>query len=218
MAIIKTDLHCHTKGSVDSKISQEDLLKIINEGKLDKVAITNHNEIDDAISLYTKVPDKIIVGEEISSLEGHIIGLFLTKYIPPHQPIKQVIQQIKAQNGLVYIPHPYSTFRSGIGEETLDLIKDDIDIIEVFNSRSFFPSENSKALNYAKKYNIMCGAASDAHELINLGKTYILIENFDLKESFMHNLKNATLIKKRASIKSMLMPIYVSIRNKLFKK
>jgi len=190
---IKVDLHLHTSFSRDSSIEMEELYKRCMKLGISKVAITDHNEIKGALKMKEKYPDFIIVGEEIMTKHGEIIGLFLKELIKPQQSAKQTIKQIKKQGGAVYIPHPFDKIRCNISSH-LDEIKDDIDIIEVFNSKVFFNITNKKALKYAEKNGFLKGAGSDAHALNQLGNTYIKMDDFNTKEEFLKSLKKNTEI------------------------
>src|SRR5476649_2676258 len=100
----KIDLHTHSIASPDGSITLEDYRSILNSGRLDMVAITDHNTIGFAMATKKTLGVRIIVGEEIKCLEGEIIGLFLSKPVEPGRPYTQTIEDIKDQGGLVYIP------------------------------------------------------------------------------------------------------------------
>lgn len=217
MTTLHVDLHCHTEASPDSTIEIKKIIKICKKKNIQKLAITDHNVIEGALKSKKLAPDLIIIGEEISSCEGHIIALFINKHIPPHKSAIETVKDIKAQGGIVYIPHPFSSLRAGVGEKTLNQIRKYIDIIEVFNSRTFFSKENEKALRYAQKYNLLQGAGSDAHRESHLGKTFIKMRNFNTKKEFLENLKTAELTKKRARFTAFFAPIYVKLLHKIKK-
>lgn len=213
--MVRVDLHCHTTYSPDSTIKTDNFIKISKKKNLQKIAITDHNAIEGALKLKKIAPDLIIVGEEISSKEGHIIGLFISEHIEPHRPAIEIAKDIKKQGGLVYIAHPFSSIRAGIGEKTLNEIKDYIDIIEVFNSRSFFNRENQRAKKYAEMNSLLQGVGSDSHRESHLGNTFLEMENFDTKEEFINSLKAAKQTKKKANFLAFFAPIFVKILSKL---
>ena len=125
----KIDLHTHSILSYDGGISRQEYINALNNKILDCIAITDHNEIDFALNLYKDFPKNIIVGEEIMTNDGEIIGLFLKKLIPKHLSVIKTIELIKEQNGLVYIPHPFDLMRAGIGEDLLKKHIKDIDTL-----------------------------------------------------------------------------------------
>src|SRR6266576_5491693 len=103
----KIDLHTHSIISQDGGITASQYEKILQAGVLDCIAITDHNETSFARIMHKKLGDRIIIGEEISTPEGEIIGLFLTETIPGGIRLDEAIASIKHQGGLVYLPHPF---------------------------------------------------------------------------------------------------------------
>src|ERR1700690_3423004 len=99
---ISLDLHTHSILSHDGGVTEADYTTILNHGILDCVAVTDHNQILFAQRLHTRFKNRIIVGEEISTAEGHLIGLFLTRAIAPGLSAEKTAYHIKEQNGLVY--------------------------------------------------------------------------------------------------------------------
>ena len=132
---IKVCLHNHTFRSKYSINTEEDFAQAFDEGRIDKVAITDHNYLQEAKNLQRKFGDKrIILGEEITTKEGEVIGLFLKRFVPSGTSLQRTCEHIKAQGGVVCVPHPFSGKRNdGIGEEGLEKIKSYIDVIEIYN-------------------------------------------------------------------------------------
>ena len=110
----KSEFHVHTRYSKDSILSYWLLLLILKIKKINTVAITDHNEVAGALKYKDKFKKhgiELIVGEEIFTNKGEIIGLGLTTKIEPDLSPKETIKQIKEQNGIVYVPHPYDEKR-----------------------------------------------------------------------------------------------------------
>ncbi|HWY78771.1 MAG TPA: hypothetical protein VNW29_00265, partial [Candidatus Sulfotelmatobacter sp.] len=128
----KVDLHTHSIISQDGGITAAHYEKILRSGELDCVAITDHNETNFARVMQKKLGERIIIGEEISTPEGEIIGLYLNETIPGGISLDEAIVSIKHQGGLIYIPHPYEHFRKGLRRFSIDRITSEIDIMEVF--------------------------------------------------------------------------------------
>ncbi len=189
MNTIKIDLHTHSILSPDGGLSENDYQSLLNKGILDYIAITDHNRIDFAQKMHTLLGDKIIVGEEISTSDGEIIGLFLNKSIDKGLTTFQTIQQIKKQQGLVCIPHPFETMRKGLPEKILKEIIKEVDLMEVFNGRSLQPATRKLALEFIDKYNKVGVANSDAHCRVGIGKTYNSIDKKPLKQTLVSLLK-----------------------------
>lgn len=194
---IKVELHVHTKYSYDCSISYKDLIDKCIQKNIDVLAVTDHNQIEGALQLQRMAPFKVIVGEEILSREGEIIGLFLKKFITPGLSMRQTIREIKHQGGVVYLPHPFDTTtrKTAINKNSLTLNVGDIDIIEVFNGRTIKPWDNLKAEKFTKKEGkIMC-IGSDAHTKYELGRNYVYMNNFSGRSGFLESLSHAKFKK-----------------------
>jgi len=187
----KIDLHTHSILSYDGGITREEYINAITTETLDYIAITDHNEIDFAISLAKELPKNIIVGEEIMTKSGEIIGLFLNKIIPKKLTLERTIALIKEQNGFVYLPHPFDIMRFGIGQKNVMLYLKEIDLIEVFNARAKIDIFNKKANKFAQNNNAVGVAGTDAHIGITLGKAYNEIEVELNHENFLECMKGA---------------------------
>jgi len=157
------DLHTHSAASPDGSLSLEDYRTILQQGRLQCIAVTDHNTIEMAQQLQAALGECIIVGEEITTTEGEIIGLYLTETIPPMMTPTETVQAIEAQGGLVYIPHPFETVRKGVTAETLQTIANNVDIMEVHNGRAIFQNYSEHAMAWARTHNTPGAASSDAH-------------------------------------------------------
>ena len=130
----KIEFHVHTKFSNDSILGLFFILMMCKFRKIDCLVITDHNEIDGAIKYKEKLLKygiDVIVGEEIFTKDGEIIGLFLNKKIEPYLSAEDTVKRIRKQKGLVYIPHPYDEkrYKTVITQEALEKISKDIDFI-----------------------------------------------------------------------------------------
>jgi len=218
MVKYKIDLHTHSILSYDGGISRQEYISAINDKSLDYIAITDHNEIDFALKLHKEYPKNIIVGEEIMTNDGEIIGLFLTKHIPKHFSVPKTIELIKEQGGLVYIPHPFDLLRAGLGEDLLNKHLKDIDIIEVFNARTKLTGFDKTAKKYAEKHNLVSSSSTDAHIYITLGKAYNIVERPISKDNLVLNLKNGDKKEVYATaLREKLSPVINVIKN-LFRR
>lgn len=190
--MIKADFHIHTIFSHDCNSKLEDIVShCINIG-VNCVAITDHGTIRGAVNLSKIAPFKVIIGEEILTEEGEIIGLFLTEEVPSHLPLKKTINLIKSQNGMICVPHPMDYLRkSSIGKNTLMKILEEVDIIEIFNSRSLWPWNNLITKKIALSNNKLCSVGSDAHTLQEIGNATLILNDFNSKEEFVNSLRNS---------------------------
>ncbi len=154
--MIKFDYHIHSKYSKDSTLEPETILRIASKIGLKKLAITDHNTIKGGLetSRINNSLIEVIVGAEICTEKGEVIGLHLKKEIKSRK-LKGVIYEIKEQGGEVFIPHPFDLFRDGsLGNNIYDIIEY-IDYVEGFNGRCLLNSFNKKALDFARKYDIL---------------------------------------------------------------
>jgi len=215
--MIKIDLHTHSVGSPDGGITLEEYARLLDDKVLDMIAVTDHDSIEQAQAIQNKLGPRIIIGEEITSLEGEIIGLFLSQKVEPGLSALQTVQAIKSQGGLVYIPHPFETVRKGVTQAAIDSISDEIDIVEVYNGRAVFQNKGPRALTWARLNNKIGAASSDAHGLKGVGTTYSSVETVPVKESFLEVLKTARLTTKRPPLLSLFYPKYNRFRAKIKK-
>ena len=210
----KLDLHTHSTKSRDGGISSNHYAHVIDSGILDYIAVTDHNHVSMALELKKRFGSHIIVGEEVSTNDGEIIGLYLSKKIPKNMSAKKTVQAIKDQQGLVYIPHPFETVRSGISKKTLTSIIDDVDIIEVYNGRAIFQNKGPEAATAARIHNKPGMASSDAHGLKGLGTTYANIDYKPTHENLVKQLHTAKLSMVRPPLKTLLYPKANRIRKR----
>ncbi len=153
--LLKADLHVHTRYSEDSISPPEKIVQHCLKAGINCLAITDHNEISGAFEVKRLAPFKVIVGEEVLTNRGEIIGYFLTEKIPDRLSPEETVARIKAQGGLVCVPHPYDLLRSGtkIHTQALEEILPSTDLIEVFNSRTMLLRDSARALELARKAN-----------------------------------------------------------------
>ena len=198
----KTEFHVHTRYSKDSILSYWLLLLVLKIRKINTVAVTDHNEVAGALKFKDKFKKhgiELIVGEEIFTNKGEIIGLGLTNKIEPNLSPKETIKQIKRQNGIVYIPHPYDEkrYKTVLVEEEIKKNKKDIDFIEVHNGRNISSKFDEKQNEIAEKYKLTKIIGSDAHTFFELGRNYILTENKITIDNLMNEYKNVKFNEKK---------------------
>lgn len=202
----RVDFHTHSIASPDGGMTPQQYQEILRQDILDCIAITDHNRVDLALALHKELGDQIIVGEEISTSAGEVIGLYLTKAIPPNRSPLSTVQAIKAQGGIVYIPHPFETIRHGIAKSTLEEIIDHVDIIEAHNGRAFFQNKGPEAAAWATLHHRVRASSSDAHGVKGIGTAYTEIEEIPTKETLMKLMDKARLVTNRPPLRSLLYP------------
>jgi predicted metal-dependent phosphoesterase TrpH len=157
---------------------------------IDKVAITDHREIEGALEAFERYPDRVIVGEEIHCDSGtHLIGLYLSEFIPSGRSVVETAKRIRDQGGVIYAPHPYAYAwsASSRAEEALAVAE----VVEVFNSRAFLPSWNRKAAESARKRGLASAASTDAHFPWEFGRAYTELPSFSDADEFREVLQQA---------------------------
>ena len=213
--MLKIDLHTHSVASKDGGISVEQYKTCLKDKLLDYIAITDHDTIALAQQLNHDLGKQIIVGEEISTPEGDIIGLFLHKKVPANLPILKAIEHIKDQNGLVYIPHPLESVRSAVSQSTLEVIAQDVDIVEVFNGRALIQNKAPKAAMWTRINSKAEAASSDAHGISGLGKTYTIVNEAPTRSNLVQQLQTAKKTIQNPSFKDILYPTINRFRKRL---
>src|SRR5436309_16062612 len=155
-------MHTHCEASPDSRTKIADQARAIQSAGLDVVCATDHNTIIGALRL-REIADgfRVIVGEEISSRDGEIIGLFLESAVPRELSGEETIARIHDQGGLVVVPHPFSINRRyHMRRTSLDRLRSQIDALEVFNAREAVFLNNRSAAAYAQAHDMLGTAGS----------------------------------------------------------
>ena len=187
---------------MDSKASLEDIITRCQEMGISCIAITDHGTFEGALKMQKIAPFTVIPGEEMLTPNGEVIGYFLKELVPTRQPtIEKAIEAIKAQGGLVGLPHPFDTFRGlkNLDNHRLEELVSQIDVVEVFNARSLLPGDSDKACQFAEKHGLPAVAGSDAHSPREIGKTYVEMPPFADKDSFLTSLRAGRIQRRRSS-------------------
>jgi predicted metal-dependent phosphoesterase TrpH len=173
---MKIDLHIHSKYSGDSRMEPADILKTAEKAGLDGIAITDHNTIKGGLEAGKIKSDiEVIVGSEIRTDRGEVIGYFLNTEIEKRE-LFEVIDAIKEQGGTVCIPHPFDLFRIYKLKPEEDVLKS-VDCIEVLNSRCILGASNKKARILAEEHGLGMTAGSDAHTPSEIGTSGVVVDS-----------------------------------------
>ena len=187
MTIAELDLHVHSMYSYDSLLRPEKIVKTAKRRGLNGVAITDHGTIQGGLSTrkYNTNDFIVIIGAEIKTEIGDIIGLFLNEEIKS-KDIWNVIDEIRDQDGLVVLPHPFRGHNpKGFNKDLLNKI----DAIEGYNSRTGM-SKNIQAQEFAKIHELPIIAGSDAHFLGEIGLSRTIVGNAFSEEDFRKSILN----------------------------
>jgi len=200
------DLHCHSSASFDSLARAEDLVRVAAERGLTHLAITDHERIDAALRARDSAPASVtvIIGEEIRTTAGDMIGLFLERAVAPGMSPAETAAAIREQGGLVGIPHPFDRFRrSGLNlaaAAALEATARVADYLEIHNARVPFGDANMRAAELAHRLGMPGVAASDAHSTLEVGVAYTMADGpITSADDLRAALASAEVVPGRAS-------------------
>ncbi len=197
------DLHCHTAASFDCLASPESVVGAAAKRGLTHLAITDHDKIDGALRARDAAPQglTVIVGEEVKTADGDLIALFLERAVPPGRPARDTIAEVRAQGGLVGIPHPFDSHRgSMLNDPRLEAIGQLVDWVEAHNARVVSGSGNERAAAFARELGLPGVAASDAHSVLEVGVAYNIVDGEpSTPEGLLAALRSLELVPGRAS-------------------
>jgi predicted metal-dependent phosphoesterase TrpH len=211
----KIDLHTHSNTSPDGAILARHYRQALERGKLDYIAITDHDTISFAQRLHREIGEQIIVGEEITTSQGEIIGLYLDKAVPAGMSAAKTVKAIHGQGGIVYVPHPFERVRKGVSETVLNEIADEVDVIEVHNGRAIFQNKGRLAQAWSAQRGMPSASSSDAHGYRGWGRAYSLIADKPTAEKLPALLKDADYIIGTVGMLGVLYPKFNRLRKKV---
>jgi hypothetical protein len=201
---IVVDLHLHTSWSHDCQIPVGELLDHAEAEGLGAIAVTDHNVFGGAREAVEQARGRdlvVIPGEEVKTADqGEVIGLFLSEEIPRGLSFGETVDAIRAQGGIVYLPHPFDRLHAIPEPATLHRHLAQVDVLEVYNARLLFEAYNDEALRFARKYDLTMGAGSDAHVLQGVGTGAVRMRAFDGPEEFLVSLRSGQVLRRPRSL------------------
>lgn len=212
----RIDMHLHTRHSFDCLTDPVRLLESLAARGLDRVCITDHNEIGTALAMKARYPERVIVGEEVKTAEGvDVIGLFIERAIPKGTPALETCARIHEQGGIVYVPHPFARGKGG-GGSILEVIEQEVDAVEGFNARLHDPVLNERAVAWAQARSLPLGAGSDAHTLAEVGRAWVeLPPCADEPAAFLTALRAGTIHGRASSRAVHVASTYAKLHKRL---
>jgi hypothetical protein len=215
----KVDLHAHTIFSKDCLTRPGALITRARAVGLDKIAVTEHNNLAGALAAKALAPDLIIVGEEIKTTHGEIIAYFLQEEVPHDLSPGETIARLRDQGAVISIPHPLDSLRgSAMGRNNVLQIIDQVDALEVLNARCVAPADNRAAAQLAQEHHKRVTAGSDAHTLFEVGRCYLEMPAFaDNAASFLAALDQARPAGKISPFWPHLASTYAKWRKRIRK-
>jgi hypothetical protein len=213
---LRVELHLHTDASADSLVTPQQLIAHCARRGIDRVAVTDHNSIDGALAAQALAPDRVIVGEEVQTTQGELLGYFLTEWVPPGLEPLDAIKRLRAQGAVISVSHPFDHIRGPHWTHVqLLAILPHIDAIETFNARCYSNKPNQQAAEFAIEHGLLATVGSDAHSLMEVGRATLSMPSFDDPASFLAALGKAHPHTRRSSILVHLISTYGKLVTKL---
>lgn len=176
---MRIDLHLHTEASKDCSSPYREVLERLRAREIGVQAVTDHDTIEGALRLRELAHEdgegpQVIVGEEITTSEGELIGLFLEELVPPGLSPEETIERIRAQGGLVLLPHGFDPLKAmRLKPRARRRVASRIDIVEAFNARVSRPTRNAEARAWAAARDVAVSAGTDAHRVADVGIAWV---------------------------------------------
>lgn len=178
------------------------MVKAASERGLTHLAITDHDRIDVALEARDRAPDglAVIVGEEVRTLDGDLICLFLERAIPPGMSAVETIAATREQGGLVGIPHPFDRRRGSLlRDASMAKLAPIIDWVETHNAR-LVGHGNEDAQTFALEHGVPGISVSDAHSIMEVGVAYTALDGDpSTPDGLLAALASAEIVPGRAS-------------------
>jgi len=196
--VLRVDLHLHSDYSHDGSSTLEQLVERARECGLDRLALTDHNTFEGAERFVRIAPKLAIAGEEVKTLEGEVIGLFITSRVPPYLRAEDAMDAIHGMGGLTYVPHPLDPRRAHFRAERIVALAPRIDIIETYNAWCDQRS-NRAAADLARDLDKVPATGSDSHSAGELGRSWMEMDDYASPGDFLEKLRHARHVVTAAS-------------------
>ncbi len=200
----RADLHIHTLASDGTARIDEILAHVEAEGQLDVIAITDHERIDAAMAARAMARDRglraqVVVGEEISTRGGHLLGLFLEEPIRPWQSLRASVAQVHEQGGLAIAAHPLFPYPLCAQAPALRRLLADpdprvrLDGLEAFNPTMLGRPTHRRVVAFVEEFGLAGTGSSDAHALEAIGQGYTTFPGISAEDLRAAVLERRTL-------------------------
>ncbi len=219
---LRADFHSHSNYSRDSVIGPQAFVDNCLRKGVTCIAVTDHNEIEGAFVIEKLAAEraagklKVVVGEEVKTAEGEIIGLFLKELVARGMSPEDTIDAIHEQGGLAVIPHPYDIFRrSVLTDEAIERVKTNVDAIEGFNCRNILGRHDQKARDMAAAVDKPITLGTDSHSPWELGVALLELDDFETPQELLQSLRGGRMIGHRSLPMVHWISTYAKIRWRL---
>jgi predicted metal-dependent phosphoesterase TrpH len=218
---ICADFHSHSHYSRDSLINPPTFIECCVKKGVNCIAVTDHNAIEGAfviekLAREKQAPLKVIIGEEVKTSEGEIIGLFLKELVARDMSPEDTVRAIHEQGGLAVIPHPYDVFRrSVLTDEAIERVKNDVDAIEGFNCRNILAKHDARARALAVRAGKPFTVGTDSHSPMELGGAQLEMDDFETPQELLQSLRGGRIVGHRSLPMVHWLSTYAKIRWRL---
>lgn len=209
--LVRADFHSHTSYSRDGLTSPRELVERAAAAGLDRIAVTDHGEIEGALEAHALDPRRVIVGEEVTTRSGiDVLGLFLTERVPQDLALEEVVERIRGQGGVIIAPHPCAYPLRGTAKAAAVLAV--ADAVEIDNARArFVPAWNARAARAAAAHGLPTVAGSDAHLPFEIGRAATLLPAFADAVSLRAALRAAQVVRGERAGHGRMSDVLVSV-------
>jgi predicted metal-dependent phosphoesterase TrpH len=176
--LLKVEFHCHSIYSKDSLTPVDQLVKTARQRGIDRLIITDHNNIQGALRAKELDPELVIIGEELLTTRGELLVSFVQEELPRGLEPLEAIRRLREQGAFISVSHPYDRRRHGWEIADLLMIAPLVDAIEVFNARCQLAILNEQAAAFAHEHHLAGTAGSDAHTLREVGRATVSLPDF----------------------------------------
>lgn len=199
--MIRGDFHLHSEYSSDARTTLGELIERSAAVGLNCVALTDHDTIAGALELRRRAPFQVIIGEEISSAAGHIIGLFLEQHVPAGLTVVETLRRIKAQGGVAIAPHPFARLTGSSLQQAFVRHHELFDAVEVANSNNLFRADDHRAAQFTAAKGLPAVGGSDSHLPSGIGANIVEMPDFASPAGFLAGLRQARITNRLHSFR-----------------
>ena len=211
--MLRVDFHSHTIHSKDSLSRPADLLAACRRKRVDRLVITDHNQIDGALQAQRLDPERFIVGEEIMTSEGELLAAFVQECVPAGLSPRETIARLRQQGAFISVSHPFDRQRNGAWRlPALQEIVSLVDAIETFNARCMVKEYNDEARAFAQRNNLPGTAGSDAHAVFEVGSAVLVLPDFHDAPSLQQAVRLGQVEGRLSSPLVHLASVYARLR------
>jgi hypothetical protein len=212
MGLVKTVIHTHTDYSLDSNTTLESLAWSVANERISCIAVTDHDTIQGALRFRAMTDATVIVGEEISTRDGHLVGLFLHERVRPGLSARDTALAIREQGGLVLAPHPFVRFNGCGLRARIWSVADLLDAVEVNNAQNILRRPDNLARRFADQTGLVRYVGADTHQSGTLAPCYQLLRPFDGPRDFLQALGTARRVTGYHSPRYLATMVYTAAR------